>query len=90
VSRHPRAVGEVFNVGTGSEITINQLATRVKALTGSRSEIVHIPYDQVYESGFEDPRRRVPDVSKIRAVVEFVAAVDTTTSLEKVIRFYRR
>jgi UDP-glucose 4-epimerase len=90
VSRHPRAVGEVFNVGTGSEITINQLATRVKALTGSRSEIVHIPYEQAYEGGFEDPRRRVPDVSKIRAVVEFVATVDTTTSLEKVIRFYRR
>lgn len=90
VSHHPRAVGEVFNVGTGSEITINQLATRVKALTGSRSEIVHIPYEQAYEGGFEDPRRRVPDVSKIRAVVEFVATVDTTTSLEKVIRFYRR
>jgi UDP-glucose 4-epimerase len=90
VSRHPRAVGEVFNVGTGNEITINQLATRVKALTGSRSEIVHIPYEQAYEGGFEDPRRRVPDVSKIRAVVEFVATVDTTTSLEKVIRFYRR
>jgi UDP-glucose 4-epimerase len=90
VSRHPGAVGEVFNVGTGSEITINQLATRVKALTGSRSEIVHIPYAQAYESGFEDPRRRVPDVSKIRAIVEFVAAVDTTTSLEKVIRFHRR
>jgi UDP-glucose 4-epimerase len=90
VSRHPRAVGEVFNVGTGSEITINQLATRVKALTGSRSEIVHIPYEQAYEGGFEDPRRRVPDVSKIRAVVDFVATVDTTTSLEKVIRFYRR
>ena len=90
VSRHPRAVGEVFNVGTGSEITINQLAARVKALTGSRSEIVHIPYEQAYEGGFEDPRRRVPDVSKIRAVVEFVATVDTTTSLEKVIRFYRR
>ena len=90
VSRHPRAVGEVFNVGTGREITINQLATRVKALTGSRSEIVHIPYEQAYEGGFEDPRRRVPDVSKIRAVVDFVATVDTTTSLEKVIRFYRR
>ncbi len=90
VSRHPRAVGEVFNVGTGTEITINQLATRVKALTGSRSEIIHIPYEQAYESGFEEPRRRVPDVSKIRAMVDFVAAVDTTASLEKVIRFYRR
>jgi UDP-glucose 4-epimerase len=90
VSRHPRAVGEVFNVGAGGEITINQLASRVKALTGSGSEIVHIPYEKAYEGGFEDPRRRVPDVSKIRALVDFVAAVDTTTSLEKVIRFYRR
>ncbi|HMH50544.1 MAG TPA: NAD-dependent epimerase/dehydratase family protein [Candidatus Acidoferrum sp.] len=90
VSRHPRAVGQVFNVGSGSEITINQLADRVKVLTGSRSEVVHIPYEQAYEGGFEDPRRRVPNVSKIRALVDFVAAVDTTASLEKVIRFYRR
>jgi len=90
VSRHPGAVGEVFNVGTGHEITINALAARVKELTGSRSEIRHIPYEQAYEGGFEDPRRRVPDVSKIRALIDFVARVDIATSLQKVIAYYRR
>jgi len=89
-SRHPRAVGEVFNVGTGTEITINDLALRVKRLTGSNSLIVHIPYEQAYEGGFEDPRRRVPDVTKLETVVGFRARLDITASLEKVIASYQR
>jgi len=90
VSRHPEAVGEVFNVGTGTEITINDLATRVKSLTGSRSPIVHVPYEEAYEEGFEDPRRRVPDVSKLRTVVGFTAQLDIIASLEHVIAYHRR
>jgi len=90
LSRERQALGEVFNIGTGREITINGLATRVKELTGSRSGIVRVPYDQAYEGGFEDPRRRVPDVSKLRATVSFTAEVDLDTSLKKVIAFYRR
>jgi len=89
-SRHPGAVGEVFNVGTGTEITINELALRVKHLTGSNSLIVHIPYEQAYEGGFEDPRRRVPDVTKLQSVVGFTARLDITASLGKVIDYYRR
>jgi UDP-glucose 4-epimerase len=89
-SRHPGAVGEIFNVGTGVEITINELAARVKQLTDSRSPIVHIPYEQAYEGGFEDPRRRVPDVTKLRAIVGFESQLDITTSLQKVIAYYRR
>src|SRR5688572_6062383 len=50
----PRAIGQVFNIGNGAEITINDLAAGIKALTGSSSDIVRIPYDQAYESGFED------------------------------------
>jgi len=90
VSRHPRAVGEVFNVGTGREITINDLAHRVKELTDSASPIVHIPYDQAYEGGFEDLRRRVPDVTKLQMVVGFTARLDITASLGKVIAHFRR
>jgi UDP-glucose 4-epimerase len=89
-SRHPSAVGEVFNVGTGTEITINELAARVKRLTGSGSPIVHIPYEEAYEGGFEDPRRRVPDVTKLRTLVGFTSQLDLTASLEKVIAYYRR
>jgi UDP-glucose 4-epimerase len=89
-SRHPSAIGEVFNVGTGAEITINDLAARVKHLTASGSRIVHIPYEQAYEGGFEDPRRRVPDVTKLRTIVGFASRLDITASLEKVIAYYRR
>jgi UDP-glucose 4-epimerase len=90
VSRLPAALGEVFNIGTGAEITINALAQRVKELTGSRSDIVHVSYEKAYESGFEDPRRRVPDVTKLRSVVGFAAQIDIDTSLLKVIAYYRK
>ncbi len=53
-------VGEVFNVGSDHEITINALAAMVREMTESTSEIVHIPYDQAYADGFEDMRRRIP------------------------------
>ena len=89
-SRHPRAVGEVFNVGKGAEITINELARLVKRLTGSGSPIVHIPYEQAYEEGFEEPRRRVPDVTKLQTIVGFTARLDITASLGKVIAYYQR
>ena len=56
------AVGEVFNVGSNEEVTIMELARRVKELAGSKSEIVAVPYDEAYEEGFEDMPRRVPDI----------------------------
>jgi UDP-glucose 4-epimerase len=90
LSRHDAAVGEVFNVGTGVEITINALAALVKELTASRSPIVHVPYDEAYEAGFEEPRRRVPDVTKLATLVGFSPQVDIATSLQRVIAFYRK
>jgi UDP-glucose 4-epimerase len=85
----PRAVGEVFNIGNGEEITIGALAERVKALAGSRSSIVNIPYDQAYEAGFEDMPRRVPDIDKIRALVGYEPKVDLEEILLKVIDYFR-
>lgn len=89
VSRHPAAIGEVFNVGSGHEITINRLAAIVKEMTASRSEIVHVPYAQAYESGFEDPQKRVPDVTKLRTVIGYSAGIELHASLQRVIDFYR-
>jgi UDP-glucose 4-epimerase len=63
--------GEVFNIGSTDEITIGRLAERVIELTGSRSEIVRVPYEEAYESGFEDMIRRVPDTAKIAAVLDW-------------------
>jgi len=86
----PRAVGHVFNIGNGSEITINDLAEKVKALTHSHSEIVRIPYDQAYESGFEDMPRRVPDISKIGALIGYKPTVELDEILGKVIESFRQ
>lgn len=62
---HPDAVGSVFNIGAPNETTMEDLARTVIEMTGSVSEIIHIPYDVAYEEGFEDMERRVPDVSRI-------------------------
>ncbi|MFH0778736.1 MAG: GDP-mannose 4,6-dehydratase [Candidatus Eisenbacteria bacterium] len=72
---HPGAVGEVFNIGTDEEVTINDLALKIKDMTGSSSEIVHVPYEEAYSPGFEDMRRRVPDLSKIGDLVGYKPSV---------------
>jgi UDP-glucose 4-epimerase len=86
----PRAIGQVFNIGNGQEITIRALAERVKALTGSASPIVTIPYDQAYEAGFEDMPRRVPDISKIRTLVGYEPKVQLDEILLAVIDEFRK
>jgi len=86
----PRAVGQVFNIGNGTEITINQLAEKVKAMTDSGSVIQRIPYDQAYEAGFEDMPRRVPDITKLRALVGYEPTVDLDEILKRVIEFFRQ
>jgi UDP-glucose 4-epimerase len=62
----PAAVGEIFNVGSGQEVTIIDLARLVLERTNSDSEIHFVPYDEAYEKGFEDMRRRVPNTDKLR------------------------
>ena len=81
----PRAVGEVFNLGNAEEISIIDLAHRVKALTGSASEIVLVPYDEAYEAGFEDMQRRVPDLTKIHRLVGYAPTVGLDEILHRVI-----
>jgi UDP-glucose 4-epimerase len=67
----PSMAGEVFNVGSDREVSMNQLAEMVRAEAGSDSEIVHIPYAEAYAEGFEDMQRRVPDVSKLERALGF-------------------
>jgi UDP-glucose 4-epimerase len=86
----PRAIGQVFNIGNGREITIGDLAGRIKTLTGSTSEIVRIPYDQAYEAGFEDMPRRVPDISKINALIGYAPTVELDEILGRVIEHFRQ
>ena len=86
----PRAVGQVFNLGNGREISINDLAEKVKALAGSDSPVVRIPYEQAYESGFEDMPRRVPDISKVAALIGYRPTVELDEILERVIESFRQ
>jgi UDP-glucose 4-epimerase len=86
----PRAVGQVFNIGNGHEITIRQLADKVKQLTGSSSEIVTVPYERAYEAGFEDMPRRVPDIGRIQALVGYRPTVDLDETLTRVIEHFRQ
>jgi UDP-glucose 4-epimerase len=72
---HPAAVGQIFNIGSNEEVTIMALAQKVKALTGSQSEIVNIAYEQAYEQGFEDMARRVPDLTKINKLIGYTPTV---------------
>ncbi|HTM30954.1 MAG TPA: GDP-mannose 4,6-dehydratase [Vicinamibacterales bacterium] len=85
----PRAVGEVFNIGNTEEVTILELARRVKAITGSASPIVTIPYDQAYEAGFEDMPRRVPDLRKIEQLIAYRPAVGLDEIITRVVASQR-
>jgi UDP-glucose 4-epimerase len=85
----PRAVGQVFNIGNGYEISIGDLAVRIKAMTNSPSPIVKIPYDEAYEAGFEDMPRRVPDISKVRALIGYEPTVELDEILTRVIASLR-
>ena len=82
LAKEPRAIGEVFNIGTKEEVSVADLARRVKALTGSQSEIETVEYEAIYGSRFEDMQRRVPALDKIKALVGYEPAV----SLDQLLR----
>jgi UDP-glucose 4-epimerase len=89
LSENPRAVGEVFNVGNDlEEVTILDLAKRVKGRASSKSEIVLVPYEKAYEEGFEDMQRRVPDLSKLRALTGYEPRMHLDEILDRVIAYY--
>jgi UDP-glucose 4-epimerase len=85
----PGAMGETFNIGNSREIGIGELAEKVIAMTGSPSEIRYLPYEAVYEGGFEDMRRRVPDASKLRRVIGFAPEIPLESALQSIIDHFR-
>ncbi len=86
---NPDAVGEIFNIGSSEEVTIEELALRIISLTNSSSPVHFVPYEEAYESGFEDMRRRVPDTSKIKALLGFAPASHLDDILRDVIGYFR-
>ena len=86
---HPDAVGQVFNVGSDHEISIADLAHTIKRMTGSASPVVFVPYEEAYESGFEDMRRRVPDLTKIRKLINYEPSIALSKILDEIIEHHR-
>jgi UDP-glucose 4-epimerase len=86
----PKAVGQVINIGNTEEVTILGLAKRVRDLSGSKSPIRFVPYDQAYESGFEDMPRRVPDLTRVTGLIGYEPKHDLDDILTQVIDYFRR
>ena len=80
-----REFGQVFNVGNTEEVSIRALAERILGITGSASPIVTIPYEEAYESGFEDMPRRVPDLSKLAAAIGYQPQVHLDEIIQRVV-----
>jgi UDP-glucose 4-epimerase len=85
----PGAYGEVFNIGHTKEISIYNLATLVKDLTQSQSELIFVPYGEAYQPGFEDMGRRLPDISKLQKLIGYRPTLDLPEMLHRIIEYYR-
>ena len=90
LSRTDRAVGEVVNVGSSEEITIEGLARVVKERTNSESAIHYIPYDQAYEPGFEDMPRRVPSLDKLEHLTSFRPTTPLAEIVDRVVQHLQK
>jgi len=86
----PRSVGEVFNIGNGAEVSIRDLAEKIRTMTGSSSPIHFVPYHEVFGHSFEDMSRRVPDISKLQRLVGYRPKVHLDQILEHVIEYWAR
>lgn len=89
LAQHPTAAGNVYNVGGAEEVTIRQLAERIKRLTGSSSPLVTIPYSEAYAPGFEDMQRRVPDTTRIKDLLGWQPRRSLDEILQGVIAYER-
>ena len=85
LAEHPGAVGEIYNIGSTKEITIQHLAERIIALTGSPSTVEYIPYDKAYSPGFEDMRRRVPSIDRLVQQIGYRPTFTLDETLQRVI-----
>ena len=89
LATEPKAIGGVYNIGNTDEVSIRDLADRVKAATRSSSEIQYIPYDQAYEAGFEDMLRRVPDIGKLAKLIGYEPKVGLDEIIRRVVQHFR-
>jgi UDP-glucose 4-epimerase len=84
-----RAEGRVFNIGNDHETTINDLAAMIIDVSGSRSSVRHVSYEERYGKGFEDTKRRIPDVRRAEELLGFCAKIELRDGLERTMRWWR-
>jgi UDP-glucose 4-epimerase len=87
--QHKSAEGDVFNIGSEEEISIEGLAKKIKKAANSKSQIVFLPYERVYGEGFEDMRRRVPNISKIKRLIGYKPTFRLDDIIEDVINYFK-
>jgi len=85
-----KAEGDVFNVGNGQEITIENLAKQIKTMVQSSSAIEHIPYEEAYGEGFEDMQRRTPNIEKIQSLIGYQPRMNLEEILKSVIEYFKQ
>jgi UDP-glucose 4-epimerase len=86
----PKAIGQVINIGNVQEVSITTLAERVRDLCSSKSKIKFVPYDEAYESGFEDMPRRVPDLTRAKGLIGYEPKHNLDDILTQVIEYFRK
>lgn len=86
----PKAVGEVFNIGSQEEVSIEQLAKEISRITKSKSKIEYIPYEKAYEEGFEDMQRRVPDIAKINKLIGFKPTYSLAQIIKDIVKYIKK
>jgi len=86
----PKAIGETFNIGNTKEISIKDLAKKIKSMAGSSSKIICLPYEKAYEKGFEDMQRRVPGLAKIKRFIGYTPKVNLEQLLTKTIKSFEK
>ncbi|PJC47646.1 MAG: nucleoside-diphosphate sugar epimerase [Candidatus Omnitrophica bacterium CG_4_9_14_0_2_um_filter_42_8] len=84
------AVGQVFNIGSQEEITMEDLAKKIIEITKSKSKLVYISYELAYEEGFEDMQRRVPDTTKVKNLAGFKPTIDLEGTIKSVVEYYKK
>jgi UDP-glucose 4-epimerase len=90
LSQMQAAEGQVFNVGTDELISINDLALKTRELCNSESEIQYIPYDDAYETGFEDMGQRMPDISKLKKAIGFKPRYSLDQTIKEIIEYFKK
>ena len=85
----PQAVGQVFNIGSDHETSVNELAQTIIRITDSTSEIRYVPYKEAYGPAFEETRRRVPDTTRARELLDFTAQVPLEQDLKQTVTWFQ-